>query len=309
VITPALPSNVPTSPKKTQFIVVSLLVGLGAGAGLAYLLEKLNAGLTTAAQVEEMLNLPVIASIAKLRKRDLTVDQSPVPMSQYVAHRPMSYLSEAFRSLRGAVQMSDVDHPPKVLQITSTIPSEGKTTIALALAASWAQAGLKILLLEADLRHPSASHFLNVAANCPGVVEYLTGTAELADTIGYDSQLQLWFLPAGGKTQNPSDLLGSERMKRLVEILRGRFDLIIVDTPPAGLVIDPIIVSHLVDKIIFVVRWAATPREMVAQSIARLGDHKKLSGIAFNYVDEAQAAKYGGAHYYRHHYYESYSKK
>ncbi|MGA2488522.1 MAG: polysaccharide biosynthesis tyrosine autokinase, partial [Roseiarcus sp.] len=292
VITPALPPGVPSSPKRMQILLVSLLLGLAAGIGGAYLIESLNAGFTTPRQVEELLGLPLLASVSRMEARDLTTEGGLLTMPQYPFAKPLSRFSEAIRSLRSAVAMSDVDHPPRVLQLTSTLPGEGKSTIAMTIAASAAQSGLKTLLVDADLRHPSASRYFKTEKRV-GLVDYLVGAAELKDALVFNEGLRLYVLPSGAKTQNPPDLLGSERFKAMIETLRNDFDLIVLDTPPMGPVVDPLIVAQVVDKVAFVVRWAVTAREMAAHSIDQLGGHHKVAGVVFNYVVDAQAQKYG----------------
>ena len=311
VITPAQSPATPSSPKTLLIMLASVLIGTMVGAGSAYLLELLNAGFTTPRQVEDMLQMPLLASISKMEARDLSGDGGVLAIPQYPHVKPLSRFSEAIRSLRSAIQMSDVDNPPKVLQLTSTIPGEGKSTIAQTLAASAAQSGLNVLIMDCDLRHPSTSRFFK-ADKSPGLVDYLVGGADIQTIIAYDERLRLWYLPAGGKTQNPPDLLGSAKLKQLIAGLREKFDLVIIDTPPMGPVVDPLIVSNLADKVIFVVRWASTAREMVAHSIDRLSGHKKVAGVVFNYVIDAQAQKYGkyaysyyyGGRYYKKYYHE-----
>ena len=308
IITPARPPGVPSYPRKSQFLAINLLIGLLLGVGGAVAKELLNAGFTTPKQVEDQLGLPVLASVARMDARDLTIDGKLVPISLFPAAKPMSRYSEAIRTLRSGVQMTDVDNPPKVIQLTSTVPSEGKTTIALSLAASAAASGLKVLIIDGDLRHPSASHVLNLD-NQTGLVDLLLGQVGAKEAIRFYERGGYWVLPAGNKTQNPTDLLSSERMKSLVASFRQTFDLVIIDTPPAGPVIDPVVVSHLSDKIILVVRWAATAREMVKHCVQQLSGHRKIAGVALNYVIEREAQKYGKygySYYYGSRYYKKY---
>ena len=156
----------------------ALFLGLMAGVGGAYLLEILNAGFTTPRQVEDMLELPLLASLAKMDPASGGRGGAPLSLPEYPLAKPLARFSESVRSLRSAIQMSDVDSPPKVLQITSTVPNEGKTTIALMIAASAAHSGQRVLVIDCDLRRPSASSVLGLE-KAAGLVEYLTGEADL----------------------------------------------------------------------------------------------------------------------------------
>jgi exopolysaccharide transport family protein len=308
IITPAQTPTGASSPKTAQITLVSLALGLVVGVGGAYLIELLNAGFTTPRQVEEMLELPLLASVSKMETRDLTAEGVVMTMPEYPTVKPLSRFSEAFRSLRSAVQMSDVDNPPKVVAVTSTIPREGKTTIAMTMAASAAQSGLKALLIDGDLRHPSASRYFE-SEKSRGLVDYLVSDADLEQILIWNDKLRHWFLPSGSKTQNPPDLLASDRFKALIASLRERFDLVVIDTPPLGPVVDPLIISQIADKTVYVVRWAATAREMIAHSIERLAGRRKVAGVVFNYVIDAEARKYGryaSSYYYGGRYYKKY---
>ncbi len=308
VITPALPPGAPSAPRKMQALLTALVLGLFVGAGGAYALELLNAGFTTPRQIEQFLELPLLATISHMEPRDRTVDGAVLSIAEYAVAKPLSRLSEELRSLRNAIQMSDVDHPPKVLQISSSVPGEGKSTVSLALAGSAVFSGLKTLIIDADLRHASASRYFKLD-RARGLVDYLVGEAELHAVMHFSQSSKVWVLPAGGKTQNPADLLGSEKLKALIANLRDQYDLIVIDTPPTGPVVDSVIVSGLVDKVIFVVRWASTAREMVSRSIQRLSGHPKVAGVVFTQVIDSRAQKYGKyaySHYYGGSYYKRY---
>jgi len=212
------------------------------------------------------------------------------------------------RTLRSSIHMSDVDEPPKVIHVTSTKPGEGKSTIAMSLAVSAAASGMKVALIDADLRHPSTSRVFGLE-NQKGLVDLLLGTisSENAFKIVQKSQ-NLVVLPAGSKSLNPTDLLGSDRMKQLLSKLKQAFDYVVVDTPPVGPVIDPVIVGNLADKTIFVVEWASTPRELVVTTMRQLSNQKRIAGIVLNSVKRERARKYGGEYYYGQSYEKYYSE-
>jgi len=309
IITPALPPRGPTSPNRSRTMMLSVVLGLIVGVAAAFGKEMLNSGFTTPRQVEDMLGLPLLSSVSRIDKSDLTVNGKAITLAQHVILKPLSRHSESLRALRTGIQMTDVDNPPKVVQVTSAVPSEGKTTLALALAASAASSGAKVLYIDADLRRPSGTKILG-ADRSKGLVDLLLGAIPVQEAIQYNEETRLWALTAGSKTQNPPDLLGSERMKALVASFKSSFDFVVIDTPPTGPVIDPVVVSGLADKIIFVVRWASTARELVQGAVGQISLHNNVAGLVFNQVDERQAQKYGkyaysyyyGARHYRNYY-------
>jgi succinoglycan biosynthesis transport protein ExoP len=291
VITPAGVPGGPSSPNKSRTITMALVIGLLLGVGGAFAKEQLNSGFTTPRQAEEMLRLPVLSSVSTMTTNDITLNGKTIEIPRYVAAMPLSRFSESIRALRSGIQMTDVDNPPKVIQLTSTVPNEGKTTIALSLAISAATSGLKVVFIDADLRHSSGSRFFGMLKE-PGLVDMLLAE-EVNKFIKFNKELKLWVVAAGCKTQNPTDMLDSERMHHFLERCREAFDLVVIDTPPVGPVVDPFIVSQLVDKVVYVIRWASTARELVDQSIKRFSEPKKVAGVVFNRVDENLAQKYG----------------
>ena len=292
VITPAVRPANPSYPKKLRTIMVAAVIGLMLGVGGAVAREKLNSGFMTPRQVETLLELPVLASVFRVKVGELSSNGRPVAIPNCPASIPLCRYSEAIRSLRSGIHMTDVDDPPKVVQVTSTVPSEGKTTIGLSIAVSAAASGKKVIFIDADLRRPSASKFLGMEDD-PGLVDLLLGTGKASDVIKYNEIVKFWQIGVGSKTNNPTDLLSSERMKGFVQQCRQSFDLVVIDTPPVGPVIDPVVVSHLADKVVFVVHWGSTPREVVQQAVHRIPGHRKVAGIVLNMVDGKTAQKYG----------------
>jgi capsular exopolysaccharide synthesis family protein len=247
--------------------------------------------------VEEALGIPVLASVRHVNKSELVKDGKTIPVPFYQMYHPLSPLSEAIRTLRSSIHMSDVDQPPKVIHVTSACPGEGKTTIAASLAISAAFGGLNVVLVDADLRHPAASRIFKLEQE-KGLVDVLMGAATADSVLRFHKDLKLKIIPAGSKSLNPPDVLSSERMKALIARLKETFDYVVVDTPPVGPVVDSVIVSNLSDKTIFVVRWAATPRELVETAIAQASTQKRVAGVVFNSVKQDRAKKYGVQYYY-----------
>jgi len=294
-----------TFPNARRTLLMALFAGLGLGVAGALAIEMLKPGFTSSREVEDALGIPVLGSVRKMNKSQLVKDGKSILLPLYQLHYPLSPFSESMRTLRSGIHMSDVDRPPKVIHVTSSRPGEGKTTIAVSLAISAAfSSGLKVALLDADLRHPTASHFFKLDQE-KGLVDLLVGAATVDDVLRFHKDLKLTVIPAGSKTLNPPDVLGSERMKALITHLRATFDYVVLDTPPVGPVVDPVIVSNLCDKTIFVVQWASTPRELVETSVQQISSHKRIAGLVFNSVNQNRAKKYGGE-YYHGKYYEKY---
>jgi capsular exopolysaccharide synthesis family protein len=270
-------------------------------------MEMLRAGFTSAREVENALGLPVLASVRRLKKTELVKGGKIIPVPFYQIHQPLSPFSESMRTLRSSIHMSNVDQPPRVVQVTSALPGEGKTTIAVSLAISAAFAGLKAVLVDADLRHPAVSRFFKLEKES-GLVDLLTGARTVDNVLRFHKDLKLTIIAAGSKSLNPPDVLGSERMKALVSHLKETFDYVVVDTPPVGPVVDAVIVASLVDKTIFVVEWASTAREVVETTVKQLSAQKRIAGVVFNFVNQNRAQKYGGEYYYGKSYEKYYSE-
>jgi succinoglycan biosynthesis transport protein ExoP len=304
VISPATKPTKPSHPKKGLLLAVSAVCGVILGIGGSIALDKLSPGYTTAREIEERTSNPVLATIPVLTEKELRIDGKVVDPSFHLTKNPLSRYAESIRAARVGLQIADVDHPPRVILVTSCVAGEGKSTTVRSLAISTARSGQRVLLIDADLRHPSTSKYFR-ADTGSGLVDVLSGIASFDDVALTDNSITL--LPAGTKSENPTDLLSSERMTRLVQGLREKYDWIIIDGPPLEPVIDARVLSNLADKVLFVVRWKTTSRETVARNAEIFVASKKLGGIVLNMVDETKMPRYGayahyGAYYHRKYY-------
>ncbi|MCS0504491.1 polysaccharide biosynthesis tyrosine autokinase [Ancylobacter mangrovi] len=303
IITPALPSGTPSFPRTSIFLAMGAALGLVFGVGVAALLDMLNAGFNSPRQVEEQTGLAVLSTIEWVDTSEGNTEG--VPAVNYLVNKPLSRFSESIRSLRAGIQMSNVDEPPRIVEVTSAAPGEGKSMLAISLAVSAATSGKRVLLIDCDLRRPSVTQQFGLTDR-PGLVELLAQSASTDGILYRDKASGVYVLGSGAKTQNPPDLLGSARMQHLIEQLRETFDFVVLDVPPIGPVIDASVLAPLVDKVLFVVRWNATAREFVRHAIERLPGDRKVCGIALNMVDLRRTPRYGRYSYYSSAYYKKY---
>jgi capsular exopolysaccharide synthesis family protein len=269
------------------------------GVFTAFGMERLDSGFRTGEKFEKLLKVPVLGLEPNMSAGELPHD--------IVVRRPVSPYAEAIRSIRTALRYSDVDTPPKVVMVTSSLPNEGKTVFAVSLARSVAQAGGKALLIDCDLRRPSIGKLFGVEAD-PGLLAFFDDRADKSEVVKIDPDSGLHFIPVSSGTSNPQDLLGSKHMKALIDVMRDRYDLIVLDTPPLLTLSDGVVLSHSADATIFLVRWAQTPRSVVSEalkSFRAIGG--KLAGVVLSRVDMRSHATYAyGAPGYYDSYYGKY---
>jgi len=294
----------PSYPNKPIFLAVAIVFSGLLGVGLAFLLEHLDDAFSTVRQLEEKLGLPHLASIPDVAS-DGKASGGTAPFD-VVLERPLSAYSEAFRALRSGITLSDVDTPPQVVMITSALPGDGKTTTAISLARAAAAAGMRTVLLDCDLRRPSVHKSFKVMPEA-GLVEFLAGQASLDRILLEDEAGSVHYLPVKSGAANPPDILGSQHMKALLDGLRQEFDFIVIDSAPVLPVVDSRVLSRLVDKVVFVVKWRDTPRDAAANAVRDLTDAgADFAGVVFERLDlrKQKRYSYGDSGYY----YGRYSK-
>ncbi len=290
----------PAFPVKWLFMAVGAIVGGMLGVVAAYVLEFLDRGYRTAPQVEEGTGMPVVGQVPSLKKI------SKAAPEMYVIEKPLSAYTESLRTVRTAIHFSNVDNPPKSVMVTSSGPGEGKTTFCLSLGRALAASGHKILLIDADMRRPRLARILGITANGRDLASLLTGTNTIEKVVRQDPLVTgLDIIPAFGRTPNAQDLLGSKQMKKFMQEIGAKYDLVIVDTPPILAVSDAAMIARVVDTSLFVVKWAETARDAVTQALKQLKTLDcRIAGVILNQVNLHELASYGeGYHSHRYHAY------
>lgn len=301
IISPATAPLSPSHPRKALSLALALVLSAMLGVGLAFLLEHLDNGLTTARDVEEALGLAHLVSVP-LVPVEKGPSGKPLKPHDYLVQKPLSAFSESLRSLRSALQLSNVDNPPKVILFTSALPSEGKTTTSVSFARAAAASGLKVVLVDCDLRHPSVHKTFGLATPTAGLVELLAERLDPEAVMIEDEKTSLRILPIATGTANPPDLMASSQMQLLVERLRGEYDLVVLDSAPVLPVSDSRVLSRIADETVFVVRWSDTPKDAAQAAIRELRIYQSnIAGVILVAVDATKQAKYGygdGGYYY-----------
>ena len=292
-------ATLPRSPSSTRRKLIYGLggaAGFGAGILLALLLEISRGSFKTTKEVENLFGIPVVG-VTPLVSRETPRYVPRLPWAARHVNDPAAYASEAVRAMRITLELCNVRS--QVILITSSLPSEGKTTTARLLAASSASAGRRTLLIDCDL-HQQPARGLGGKGSKPGLSDLFERTAELADVLVKDPIAKYHVIPGGSNVPNAADWLMSTRMRDLVNRLRGEFDYIVMDTPPLLPVVDALALSTLADKILVVVAWRRTPRRRVSEAFKILQPEvHRVAGIVLNKVDFAHLPEhaYGSGRY------------
>jgi capsular exopolysaccharide synthesis family protein len=220
---------------------------------------------------------------------DPNIGKHPLVTSEQAIGR-----AEAFRALRTNLQFADVDHPPRVIVITSPLPGEGKTTSAVNIALTIALTGARVALLEGDLRRPSIAAHLGLS-NAVGLTNVLAGQCELSEVMITRERGTLSILTSGPTPPNPSELLGSQQMSELIGVLANNFDIVVIDAPPLLPVTDAAILTAVSDGALLIVRHGKTRREEVVQAIQTLeAVSARLLGTVLNGTPAAKTRTSAG---------------
>jgi succinoglycan biosynthesis transport protein ExoP len=316
VVDPAMIPSTPARPAKTRNVTLAFLVGLVGGIGLALMREYLDNTVKTPDDIETLARLPSLAVVpqfagsngnAKKHRllQGLAANGHEKRIELVAQHLPKSQMSEAFRALRTSILLSQADHPPQVILVTSALPREGKTTAAANLAVTLAQLGDSTVLVDADLRKPGVGRLLNLSGGkYAGLSSYLAGVSSLdLVTVPHPAIPNLAAIPTGPLPPNPADLLSSHKLADAIAELRKKFKFIVIDSPPIMAATDAVILSVQTDGVLLVVRSGETPKEAFTRTRDLLNSVKcRILGVVLNAVDSNAPDYYYSYRYYPYSY-------
>lgn len=289
IISPAHAPDSPTYPRKRISVMLGFVFGIGAGICGAAVLEASRRGFIAESELEEALQLPVLASVPKVARWK---GGTAHVVDDLISPQLWRYNAVIESIGLGANATTSFEWRSGPIHVTSALPGEGKTTLAISLAVAAAAAGNRVLLIDGDLRQSAATKAFDLGGEI-GLVDVLGFYANPTDAIHLHEQTGVHILPAGARSKQRASLLGSARMRSLLDQLRSVFDVVIIDSPPAAVAIDTKVISSLADKVIFAVRWNHTRRETIARTIRKLDTREGLLDIVLTMVDEQRLPRYG----------------
>ncbi|TYO90573.1 GumC family protein [Oceanicella actignis] len=288
ILSEAIPPAAPGEPRWKRTLALALVGGLMLSTLIVLTAGLLRSVVRSREELEALTGEAVLGVIpvAPTRRRRA--------LAEYMTRKPSSRLAEAVRDLRTAILMSDLDDPPQVIMTTSSMPGEGKSTTALLLAQNSAMMGRKVLAMECDLRRTVFAEYFPAARDRPGLMKVLAGQAALDEALHVDEASGLHVLRGERSAVNAADAFSSARFGELIDQLRQRYDMIVIDTPPVLAVPDARVISRHADAVLFVVRWNVTRREMIAASLTLLRQVKaRVAGLALTQADPRRMAREG----------------
>jgi capsular exopolysaccharide synthesis family protein len=332
IVKPALRPASPINPPRTAATgTMGVIIGIVLGLIIAFIVETFDTSLGAIEDVEQTLGIPVLGVIPHVdlkviqenikerhpsRVQEHALKQAVNLISHFV---PKSMMAESFRALRTNIHFRDTEKKIKALAITSTSPQEGKTLIALNLAITMAQSGLKTLLVGSDLRKPMLARVFGVHSS-PGLSDILLGNYEWRETVrgvtdvlmgeisldeimltpGFDN---FFFIPGGAVPPNPADLIDSQRVSQFIEEAKGEYDMILFDTAPILSAVDPAILGTKVDGVLLVYRIGTVPKGLLKRAITQLSQVKaNVMGVILNGMRPEVSPDFENYKHYKYYY-------
>jgi capsular exopolysaccharide synthesis family protein len=296
IVDKALSPATPVLRPQSTMIMTALAFSLLAGIVVSFLLESLDTGLRSIAEIESITELPSLAIIPRARRSsaDQAATLTTAQRNVGVLTQPKSQFAESFRSLRTSLLLSTAGHPPRFIVLTSATPSEGKTTAATNLAAILAQRDTRVLLIDGDLRRPNIHHRFGLNGKI-GLTTVLTGATKLEETVqGVPEIPNLDILPSGPVPPFPTEMLSSGAMDAILRRCAEIYDYVVIDSPPILSVTDGVILARQADAVVLVVRHGKSSKHVVRRArdiLLRSG--AGITGIVLNAVDLNSPEYYG----------------
>ena len=300
VIDPAMIPSGASKPNKRRIILVALILSMITAMMIALLIEALDNTMEDGHDVEEKLRLPVLGILPKL---NIWLNKD-AKLFRYFTDNNHTAFAENIRTIRSGILLSGLDDEQKVILVTSSIPGEGKSITAVNLALALGQMG-NVLLIDCDLRRPSIKEVFGLDSDDIGLSHFMLGTHTLEEAIHTFKKDQINVMPAGKVPPNPLEMISSRRFAKGLEALKQKFDHIVIDSPPVVSVSDAIILSQLVNQVIYLVKADVTPYQLAQDGIRNLQKvHAPIVGAVLNQVSPPRkSARYG--HYYSYYGYDS----
>lgn len=292
VVDRAVLPTIPVKPRKPLIVLMAVMLALMAGVGLTLLLESLNNTFKGSEQVETLLNLPVFGVVPLMAQKERSV------LARVFSQGSDSRFAESIRTIRTGVVLSGMDHPHQVMVVTSSVPGEGKTTVASNLAFALGQME-RVLLIDADLRRPTIAKSFEFPVGTPGLANLIAGTASLEECIRTVDGIDI--IGAGAVPPNPLELLSADAFDAVLDQLKARYERIVIDSPPTQAVSDAIVLATHAHSLLYVVRAGSTAIPLVQKGVGQLLQNKApVNGIVLNQFDMERSQKYGYGygHYY-----------
>ena len=301
IVDEARPPKGPVGPNKRLIVGLSVLAALLAGVALSLLIERLNNTVKASHEVESKLGVRALGVLP------ITRTALDAPLERIYTESNQNAFSESIRTIRSSVMLSSLHAKSKVVLLTSSVPEEGKTTLAINLAFAFSQVK-KTLLVEADMRRPKFARVLDQERNRPGLAELVSEAMPISECVYQVAESNLYVLQSGRVPSNPLELISSKGMDLAIERLREEFEMIVVDSPPVQLVSDAVMLAQLATSLLFVVRADSTPYPVARHALNRL--HRAdapVLGVVLNQIDLEKADSYYGEYSgYGNRYYRKY---
>jgi len=277
------------APNKTLIVVMSFILALATISIIIIMRELLMDTLNSRRKLESFNEAEILAVLPKFKSKNLNSEGK----DYYKDNR----FTEAIRTLRTSLLFSGERKVPKVIAITSSVPNEGKSTVALQLARSFGEME-KVLLIEADMRHPTVAKNLDLDLHRPGLSNLLAKTHQINECIVRDKNVKLDILTSGISPANPLAFLSMKRFSMLIKVFGNFYDRIIIETPPVNAVSDAVIISRLVDSVLYVVHGGKTKREQITSGLRMLRQvNAPVAGVVVNHSENIDTDKYQNKYY------------